>query len=163
MTPQEYADKLAVIRRTASGAGRDADAIVPGYQVVFVTGPTEGDARRLLDAKPIRLLALLAPDDLWRSHGASHPLGDGFRGMVDFVPGYYSRPELEAALAAVPIDVLAEAVVWGTPAVVESRLREFVDAGMRHVVLSPASALVSRRAAVYSLRTMARLVQRLRR
>jgi phthiodiolone/phenolphthiodiolone dimycocerosates ketoreductase len=163
MTVDEYAGKLAVIRRAAREAGRNPAAIVPGYQAVFVVGRTDVAARRLLEAKPIRLLALLAPDELWRRHGSGHPLGEGFRGLVDFVPSRYSRAELEAAMAAVPIDVLSDAVLWGTPQRIETALGEFMEAGMRHVVLVPASGLVSRRDAVFAVRALARLARRLRR
>ena len=81
---------------------------------------------------------------MWRDHGVPHPLGEGFRGLVDFVPQRYDRAELEAAMAKVPIDLVTEMVLWGTPETVHAELRDFVDAGLRHVVFAPVSALASR-------------------
>jgi len=162
MTPQEYGDALATVRAEAAQAGRNPDQIVPAWQVFSVIGRTRAHARRLLDSRFVRFMALLAPETAWRQRGLDHPLGEGFRGMIDFVPERWERTELEAAIARVPTDLVADAVVWGTPDDVLRRLGEHVDAGLRHIVLAPASAAVSRRDALYSLRQMVRILHKLR-
>lgn len=162
MTPDEYAGRLHLIRTAARQAGRDPAAITPGYQVFCVIGRTERHARRLLESRPVKLSALLAPDDVWQASGLTHPLGEGFRGMIDIIPSRYSREELDAAMAQVPIDMVAEHVVWGTRDQILDRMQDYVEAGLRHVTLAPVSGLVSRRDAVDAIRSLVWIARRLR-
>jgi phthiodiolone/phenolphthiodiolone dimycocerosates ketoreductase len=161
-SPAEYAAKLAVVHDAARNAGRVPDSIYPALQVYAVIAPSEREARQMLDARPIRFVALLAPAALWRAFGLTHPLGDGFRGFVDFIPGEFDRRTLEDALAAVPRDALEQALVWGTPERVAGKLRAFGDAGARQVNIELASATVSRRAALYALRSLRSIARELR-
>jgi phthiodiolone/phenolphthiodiolone dimycocerosates ketoreductase len=163
MTPAGYEERLGKIRAAATGAGRDAEAIVPAWSTFVVLGRSRLHARQLLGHKAIRFMGILAPDELWRGLGLRHPFGDGFRGLVDFVPQRYERAEIEAALAQVPVEAIADLVLCGTPEDVLKRLGDYVDAGLRHVVLQPASALVSRRDAVYSLRSVVKVLRKLKR
>ena len=163
MSPSRYAESLIRIRDHAKSAGRDSRSIVPAMQLLFVVGRTEREARRYLDSRFMRFLALLAPATLWQENGIGHPLGADFRGLVDFIPAEHPVARLEAALAEVPVDIVAENVLWGTPEVIRERLESLVDAGLRHVVLGPASAAVSRRSAVYSVRAMFSILRRVRR
>lgn len=162
MAPGDYAASLAAIRTAAAGAGRDPEAIVPSFQVFLVVGPTAKAARRYLNHPAIRFMALLTPDSYWEAAGITHPLGKGFRGMIDFVPARYSRKEIQAAIDAVPVEVMAAQTVWGTPADVVRQLRELGEAGLRHVVLAPVSALVSRRALAFTIASLPGMSRKLR-
>ena len=163
MSPARYAESLASIRATARSVGRDPHSIVPAAQNIIVLGRTEREARKHLDAKIMRFLTLLAPASLWDANGVAHPLGPGFRGLIDFVPSDYPVGQIVAAMNAVPTDIVAENVLWGTPDLVRERLEQLVDAGLRHIVLSPGSAAISRRNAVYSIRAVFRLMRQVRR
>ncbi len=161
-TPASYESALGTIRSVAAAEGRNADRIVPGWSTFTVLGKTESEARALLDSPVVRFVALLAPDHVWRQHGLTHPLGDGFGGLVDFVPQNYDRRQILDAMARVPVDLVAETMIWGTPEAVLERLAGFVDAGLRHVVMNPASAMASKRDALFSLRAMASVQRQLR-
>jgi phthiodiolone/phenolphthiodiolone dimycocerosates ketoreductase len=163
MTPGEYDEKLRTIRCVAAASGRDPAAITAGWQAFVVIGRSERQARAMLGSRAIRFSALLTDAATWSRVGASHPLGDGHRGMVDFVPERYTRAELDAAIAAVPVEALAEVALWGTPRQLKLRLGDYRDAGLRHLVIQPASALVSKRDAVYSLAAMVRIGRYLKR
>ena len=163
MSPERYASSLARIRSAAKESGRDGRAIVPGAQMVAVLGRTEGEARKYLDSRVMRFMTLLAPATLWAENGADHPFGPEYRGLVDFIPTDFPIGRIEAALSRVPTDAVATNVLWGTPDVVRDRLEEYVDAGLRHIVLGPASAAISRRSAVYSVRAVFSLLRQLRR
>lgn len=163
VSPREYADKLATVRAAAGEAGRDPASITPALHRFAVIAPTEREARAMLGTKVIRSLGLMAPSDLWRQAGTVHPFGEHFNPLVDFVPGDYDRATMDAAIAAVPDDLVTEgALLWGAPDQVVARLRAFGDAGMRHVVLAPVSGLVSRRAALYGLWATGRIARSLR-
>ena len=161
LTPERYDQALTVVRSSAKEAGRDPDAIVPALQAFVAVAPSDAEARRLLESPAIRFLALLAPHQTWSAAGGVHPLGDSFRGMVDMVPSRLSRPELEEAMAAVPTEVMAGQMLWGTREGVVASLRRLGEAGLRHVVLAPISALVSRRAAFYAIRSLPSMVKAL--
>jgi phthiodiolone/phenolphthiodiolone dimycocerosates ketoreductase len=161
-SPEEYAAKLKIIRATAQEAGRDPQAITPALFQLIGVAHTEQEARRMLDTKPGRLLALGAASEQWRKVGVQHPLGEDFRGATDWIPEHYDRKTLEEGLAAVPPELMGSGLLWGTPEQVADKLRAFGEAGVRHVVLFPASALLSRRAAIYGLlaiRKIARLLK----
>lgn len=162
MGPDTYRGRLDRIRDAAVAAGRDPDRIVPGLQAFVVLAPDDEAAHRLLDSRAIRYLALLAPDWAWKAAGATHPFGDGFRGMVDFVPTAYTHRELEEAIAAVPVGLVEEQMYWGSPRRVAGALEALGDVGLRHVVIAPASGLVSRRAALFAVRSLPSLARRLR-
>jgi phthiodiolone/phenolphthiodiolone dimycocerosates ketoreductase len=162
MPPQQYAESLALIRNAAKNVGRDGRLIVPGMQLLVVVGRTEREARKYLDTKIMRFLALLAPSATWEANGLSHPFGRGYRGLVDFVPAEHPVEWIESALKQVPVDIVAENVLWGTPDVVREALESYVDAGLRHIVLGPASAAVSRRSAMYSVRAVFSILRQVR-
>lgn len=162
-TPATYERALDEVRSSASAAGRDARDIVPGWQAFAVFGRTERAAARLLKTKGVRFTALLAPAYTWSEAGAEHPMGPEFRGLIDFIPQRYSRKEIDAAIDAVPVDLLADQMLWGTPKAVRGRLEDFVEAGLRHIVLQPVSGLVSMGDAVYSLRAALSVQRKLKR
>lgn len=162
-SPEEYAAKLKTVRAAAADAGRDPASITPALHRFIVVGRTEAEARAMLDTRAIRLFALLAPADVWRRAGTAHPFGDHFDPLVDFVPDRYPRRTIEEAIAAVPPGVITDGpLLWGTPQQIAAKLRAFTDAGMRHVVLAPASGLVSRHAALYGLWACGRIARSLR-
>lgn len=162
MTPAEYESALGTIRGHATRVGRDPQAIVPGWQLFVVTGKSMTHARELLDSPPVRFTSLLAPGYLWAHAGLEHPFGAEFRGMIDFVPQDYTKAQLQDAMGKVDLDVLSQMVIWGTPDSVTEQLHTYVDAGLRHLVLQPASALVSKRDAVFSLRASVAIQRQLR-
>jgi phthiodiolone/phenolphthiodiolone dimycocerosates ketoreductase len=157
-----YAEKLAAVRAAARAAGRDPAAVVPALQAFVVTAGSEREARRLLGSKAVRFAALLVSDEVWRRQGRVHPLGAGHRGMIDLVPQRAEREEIEAAIGAVPVDLLEREAIWGTPDQVVAKIRMLGRSGLRHVHLVPLSAMVSRRAAVATIRAFFTIARRLR-
>ncbi len=162
MTPHEYETAFRQIQGHARRAGRNEGAIVAGWQAFTVIGRSEQHAREILESRPVRLVSLLAPAHIWQSVGLEHPFGSDFGGMIDFVPPYYSRKQLEDAMRKVEPELIAKFVVWGTPETIVKRMYDYQDAGLRHLVLSPASALYSRRDALYSMRAVLSIQRRLR-
>src|SRR6266550_3383089 len=159
---EEYAAKLQVIQNTAQEAGRDPQAITPALVQNFVVAPTEQEARKMLDTRFGRLFALQVASAAWSKVGAQHPFGEHFRGFIDWIPEQYERKMLEEALAAVPPEVLGYGLLWGTPEQVAGKLRAYGEVGVRHVVLVPISAIVSRRASIYGLWAIRKIARWLR-
>ena len=159
-SPEDYADKLEVVRSAARKVGRDPQAITPSLEQYVVVAPTEQEARAMLDTKLVRFFGLLLPPEAWQQAGSEHPFGDNFRGFVDFVPERYDRKTLEDAISVVPTELAVEGpLAWGTPEQVAGRLRAFGEAGLRHVVLVLISPAISKRAAIYGLRATRRIAR----
>jgi phthiodiolone/phenolphthiodiolone dimycocerosates ketoreductase len=163
-SPAEYQSKLELIHAAACEAGRDPEAITPALHRFAVIGSTEQETQAMLETKVIRAFGLAAPAELWHKTGQEHPLGPQFRGYMDLVPERYDRQTMEAAIAAVPRELVEEGpLLWGTPEQVTRKIQAFGGAGLRHVVIAPLSGLVSRRAALYSLRALYEIKRLLRR
>src|SRR5262249_49166916 len=111
--PEDYAARLQVIRTAALEAGRDPQAITPAFHPLVIVGPTEAEARAMLEASAVRFYGLLFPDEVWQVFDLTHPFGAGFRGYVDLVPERYGREAVERAIAQVP-PAMMEQALWGT-------------------------------------------------
>jgi alkanesulfonate monooxygenase SsuD/methylene tetrahydromethanopterin reductase-like flavin-dependent oxidoreductase (luciferase family) len=70
------------------------------------------------------------------------------------MPESYTRAELDAAIAKVPVEAAKIGLLLGTPDEVVEQLRPFVSAGMRYVVPQALTAAISRKDAMYSLRAL---------
>lgn len=159
-SPDDYAARLQVIRDAARAAGRDPDAITPAMHPIVLIAPTEAEARAMLDAKPVRFFGLLLPHEVWEAFGLRHPFGAQFRGYVDILPETCDRQTVEAAIDAVPREMI-ELTIWGTPEQVVDKLRAFGEAGLRYVVPLIVSAAVSPQAATYSIEAMSQIAHAL--
>ncbi len=162
MSAEDYAGSLGVIHASAVEHGREPSSIVPAMTVPYLVGRNAADVDLQLHHPAVRFLALLAPDRMWQQAGFRHPLGEGFGGMAEFVPDRYDRSDLEDAIDAVPGELLRQRLVAGTPDEVVGRLWELGEAGLQHVILSPVSPIVSRRALLFAARTLPSIVRRLK-
>ena len=77
----------------------------------------------------MRFIALTRPAESYAARGAEHPLGAGAFGLTSFLPTGYGREEALRLADAVPVDVLRDTVVYGTPDDVAATISEFVAAG----------------------------------
>jgi len=159
-SPDDYATRLEVIRTAAASVGRDPDHITPAMHPIVVVAPTEDEAYAMLDHTAVRFMGLLLPHEVWHAFGLKHPLGDQFRGYVDILPETYDRPTVEAAIAAVPREMM-ELTFWGSTEQVAAKLQAFGEAGLRHVVPLMASAAVSQEAAAFSVEALGHIAQAL--
>ncbi|MEV0246342.1 LLM class flavin-dependent oxidoreductase [Nocardia sp. NPDC050712] len=162
LSPDEYAGKLEVVRTAARAAGRDPDKIVPAQLLSIITARTREGIARQLRAPAVRYLGLMAPAAVWARCGAKHPFGDRFRGLIELMPHQLTRQEVLDAIAEVPEEVLHEWLVIGTPTEILTRLRAQADAGLRHAIVFPSSALVSNADAAYGYGVVLWLASKLR-
>lgn len=163
-SPEQYATQLRSVRDAATSAGRNPATVTAALHRFAVIGRTEAQARALLDSRPIRALGLVASAAEWRAVGATHPFGDDFNGLAQFLPEQQDRATLEHAIAAVPTELLTQGpLLWGTVEQAVRRLREYQAAGLEHVVLSPVSGLVSPGAALEGLYATGAIARALRR
>jgi phthiodiolone/phenolphthiodiolone dimycocerosates ketoreductase len=135
--PAAYAGMLAGVRAAASAAGRPKDAVVPGLYARVVVAETREAALEAIDGSLLmRFIALTRPSEAYEAHGAEHPLGAGEFGLTTFLPTRYNREAALGLAEAVPLPVLRETVIHGTPDDVAAQIATFIDAGADHVQLT---------------------------
>ncbi len=155
--PEEYAAKLADIRTSAVENGRDPTMIRAGLQAPLVLAPTERAVQALLRHPALRLVGLLRPASDWQALGLVHPFGETFRGYLDFIPERVSADTLRSALRAVPLELVAQSVLAGTPEQVVERLRAYRAAGLEFLSVLPVSAVRSPGVALWTFLALRRL------
>jgi phthiodiolone/phenolphthiodiolone dimycocerosates ketoreductase len=142
--PDTYPQMLSAIRTAAVGAGRDPDAITPGLYARCILAESKEAAEKVIDASLLlRFIALTRPAEAFAAHGAEHPLGEGVFGLTTFLPTKYGREEALALANAVPIEVLRETAIYGSPDDVAGQVGRFIAAGARHVQLTNMTPLAA--------------------
>lgn len=130
-TPEQYADKLAVVRNSADRAGRDPDAITPCFIQVCIIGRDDAALAEIVAAPLVQAFLLQVSAEMLSHFGFDHPMGEDWRGYQDIDPGVLTRERIIDFLDRVdPASILA-LVPHGTPEQVAHTIAEYVDAGLR--------------------------------
>lgn len=162
--PADYEVAWKTIRGSAEDAGRSCDSITPSLLAFVVIGRTESHVEELLRSKLVRYWALMGTSaGWWDERGLDHPFGPDFGGYIDVLPEKIDGRALDAAIGCVSPEVVRSCYLYGTSAQVETRIREYADAGLRHIVLAPVSAFIRRRDQNYVGWALPRLARALRR
>jgi len=161
--PDTYPGMLAAVRGAAAGAGRDPEAITPGLYARCVLAETREEAEAIIDGSLLmRYIALTRPAEAFAARGAVHPLGDRAFGLTSFLPTRYGREEALRLAEAVPVEVVRDTAIHGTPDDVAERVGRFVGAGARHVQLTNMTPLAAPDRAAASEALMGEAVAALR-
>ena len=109
----------------------------------------------------MKLGALIFDAATWRDVGGTHPFGENFRGILDFVPTQMKRDEVTDAMEKTPWEIVHALFPHGTPDDVAEKTQAYVRAGLRHAVFEnitaigrPQKALSSFTALVKTLRIL---------
>lgn len=129
-TPEDYAEKLAVIRTSAEKAGRDPLAIVPAFIQTCLIGD-DAELVEILAAPLVKAIILQISAAELGKYGFEHPMGEAWRGFVDMDPGVLTRDRIIRFCADVPPEMILAMIPHGTPKQVAKRVKEFCDAGLR--------------------------------
>jgi phthiodiolone/phenolphthiodiolone dimycocerosates ketoreductase len=135
MTPQDYARRLDLVRSAASDAGRDPLSILPAVNPVVFTGNSREDVDAAMDSAAGRAAGLCVPGSEWKRHGATHPLGEDFSGIQDFVPQTMDQQTVLSYVAQVPPSLLREMTLNGTPDEVVDQAAVWRDHGVRYITV----------------------------
>ena len=133
--PQDYAQRLEIVRAAASDAGRDPMSIIPAVFMPVITARNSDDVDEALDSEIIKFWGLSVADEDYRRHGAQHPLGAGFSGAQDLLPFTMDEQTALSYVAQVPPALLRETTLSGTPQEVIDQAAQWCDCGVRYMVL----------------------------
>jgi len=137
--PNEYASGLEAVKTAASNAGRDPSLVTPALWIFVVTGRSRGDVEQTLSSDAAKALALNLPGQMWADHGVQPPHGPDFAGAV--IPQTLDEQTVLSYIKDVPVSLLKDALLAGTPDEVIDQAAELRDHGVRYVVVSNVSIL----------------------
>jgi phthiodiolone/phenolphthiodiolone dimycocerosates ketoreductase len=161
--PQDYAQRLEVVRAAASDAGRDPMSIIPALFMPVITGRSRDDVDEALDSEIVKFWGLSASDEDYRRHGAQHPLGAGFSGAQDLLPFNMDEQTALSHVAQVPPALLRETTLTGTPEEVLERAAQWRDCGVRYMVLTNGGPLQrSLRKGLLSMQPFSKIIRGLK-
>jgi phthiodiolone/phenolphthiodiolone dimycocerosates ketoreductase len=141
LRPKDYARGLEAVRTAASDAGRDPMSVTPAAVLCVITGRSRDEVDETLNSDAAKAFALNAPAEWWASHGAQHPLGDDFAGLQDLIPQTLDEQTVLSYTKRVPVSLLKEALLTGTPGDVIEQAAEWRDHGLRYLVVRNVSIL----------------------
>jgi phthiodiolone/phenolphthiodiolone dimycocerosates ketoreductase len=130
-SPEDFAEKLAVVRASAERAGRDPMAITPAFIWTCLIAEDDSELAKILEAPLVKAYVLQIPAAIMRQYGFEHPLGDEWRGFQDINPEVLPRERILAMLAKVDVESILAIVPHGTPKQIAHTLKGFCDAGLR--------------------------------
>ncbi len=158
--PSEYGAALGTIREAAERAGRAPEAITPGMLGYVLMGPDDETVARLTAAPLVRALCVLLPAQVFRDLGVDGPYPDG-SGFHDFIPTAIDRAESLRIIDAIPAGVVRHYAFTGTPDQVAEQVEEYVEQGLRHLVMWNITAFGDPSLARWSFGAMSELRKRL--
>lgn len=129
ISPADYREKWATLRRTAAASGRAENAIRPVLFVWAALGTTRAESEELLRDPTVRAVALYRGPDTFNRHGGRYPLDSGY------IPHEVPADRAAEMLAEIPDGVVREAVLYGSPDDIRERLAEYEKAGCEHVIV----------------------------
>lgn len=129
-SPEEYAEKLAVIRQEAERVGRDPMAIVPAFIMTCLIGDDD-ELAEILKAPLVKAWILQISAPALKSFGFDHPMGEDWRGYQDINPGVLTRERILDMCEKVDPESILAVIPHGSPKQVARQIKGFVDAGLR--------------------------------
>lgn len=139
--PEAYASGLEAVRAAASDAGRDPGSITPALSAFVVTGRSRDAVEETLNSAAAKAFALIIPGQMWADHGVQHPLGRNFTGAQDLIPQKLDEQTVLSYTKSVPVSLLKDALLAGTPDEVIDQAARWRDHGVRYLVVNNLSYL----------------------
>jgi phthiodiolone/phenolphthiodiolone dimycocerosates ketoreductase len=130
-TPEDYAEKLAAVRKSAEQAGRDPMAITPCFIQICILAKDDTALAEMVQAPLIKALLLQFSAETLRGFGLEHPMGPRWRGFQDIDPATLTRDRIVDFLGRVHPEMILAVVPHGTPKQVAHIVKCYVDAGLR--------------------------------
>ncbi len=134
LTPHGYGERLKVIlnhRKKLDNQGEFTAALWNWC----ILDEDESECERMMNTPLAKAFALLLPGMEWKRLGFSHPFGDDFHSLTDYVPMRYDRETTLSAIDEVPEEVLREFFMIGTADSFIKLLEDYAKQGLNHCIL----------------------------
>jgi phthiodiolone/phenolphthiodiolone dimycocerosates ketoreductase len=130
--PQQFIEKVSIIRRHAEGAGRDPETISIGLMIFLVLDDDESKCDELRDHPIIRwnTLAYTPTTATFKKWGLEHPWGYDWIFSRDAMCTWYDKDYVLDACRKIPREAVDKVNFVGTPEQVMTRLSPYMDSGL---------------------------------
>ncbi|MDE2405846.1 MAG: LLM class flavin-dependent oxidoreductase [Sphingomonadales bacterium] len=129
-TPEDYAAKLKVILDAGDAAGRDMSHFTPALTQICLVGEPDEIDEMLRQPMVKSIILMLTAQDL-AQFGHRHPMGDDWRGIMDFDPVRLNRDAIIRFCADLDTQAIRDIFPVGDVATVARKFKGMADAGMR--------------------------------
>jgi len=135
LNPDRYKECLNTIHISAKKEGRNPDNIIPAVYFNIITDEKPEECDRMLESPLAKNHMLVASNEQFQRYGISHPLGDDFYGLINYIPTKYDKKTLLEIYEKVPSQMCKELYLNGTPDQVIGKIEEYAKIGAEHIVL----------------------------
>ena len=130
-----WREKLNIIQEATKKAGRDRDKFMPSLFAPIIIDESKEEVNRMLKTEVIKVSGLFLGSHHFEKYGVSHPLGDSFDGLVQFIPSLYNRNQMMNILEKIPQDVYHEFGFAGTSDELISKIEHYARVGLKYIIL----------------------------
>jgi len=148
-TPDDYADRLSVIREASRSTGRSNDAVTAYFMATCFIGE-EQELEEILTAPLVKAYILQIEAKDLKSVGFAHPMGPDWKGIHDIDPGKLTREVIVDLLDRTTPDMLRAWVPHGPPDKIARHFKGFADAGAQIVKMLDYSGMAGTKFAARS-------------
>jgi len=135
LTVETYKEKLAIIKDSAKKAGRDLEDFTPALWRNLIIDEDHNACDELLKTPYAKNFALILPNSNFEQYGTKHPFGEGFHGMLEYVPTRYDRESMLEAINKIPDALCDDIFLHGTPDEVIKQIEDYAKVGLKHIIL----------------------------
>ena len=123
--------KPSAKRATAQWGSAESSGLPRTCWLCVGTGRSRDEVDETRNSVAAKAFALNIPGEMWASHGVQHPLGHDFSGGQDLIPQVVDEQTVLSYTAQVPVSLLREAPLTGTPNDVINQAAVWRDHGLR--------------------------------
>jgi len=134
LPPKDLGEKLRIIKNHRVKLQKTGDFTAALWNWCILDND-ESECNRMMNTKLARAYALLLPASEWKRLGFTHPFGDTFHSLTNFIPMRYDRKTTLDAIEQVPQEVLDSFYMTGDSESLIKQLEEYVRQGLDHMIL----------------------------
>jgi phthiodiolone/phenolphthiodiolone dimycocerosates ketoreductase len=134
LNPKSYGKRLKTIQNHRKKLGREGNFTAALWNWCILD-EDESECERMMKTPLAKAFALLLPGSEWTRLGFTHPFGESFHSLTDYIPMRYDRETTLKAMDQVPIEVLREFYMTGGTDSLISQLEDYCKKGLEHMVL----------------------------
>jgi len=131
---EKYKENWEKIQHHVKSEGRNPDEITPGIMLSVITDENKEECDRMLESPLAKNQLLVSSNELFQPYGISHPLGDDFSGVYDFIPTKYDKETLLEAYEKIPMQMAKDYYVNGTSDEIIEKVEKYIKIGAKHIV-----------------------------
>jgi phthiodiolone/phenolphthiodiolone dimycocerosates ketoreductase len=134
LNPTGYGERLKVIHNHRKKLDRTGEFTAALWNWCILDD-NSSECDRLMDTPLARAFALLLHSSDWKRLGYTHPFGEEFHSLTDYIPMRINRETALEAINKVPKEVLNAFYMTGDAESIISQLEEYCRNGLEHIVL----------------------------